>query len=232
MSTSSMKTLLRLHWVNVRTSVFVFWGILLAVAIAVLFLGYISLADGGKVDINIGAIMAVTIYVLVASLITVGETFPFALGMNIRRKDFYGSVVISLTALSLVFSAASTLLALLEQSITDRLDLKMTVFNIGTDKVLPQSDQFAIYLGACLFVFAAGFFISIISYRFGKLGVLLMGGVVLFLIILASTAGNDAVAHFFSSIGSVKEFMAWLLLPTAALLAASYPLMQRMTVNG
>ncbi|MEO3947684.1 hypothetical protein [Gorillibacterium sp. CAU 1737] len=229
MTSKSMSTLLKMHWINMRLSVYIYWAIMLV--ISVISFTLMLTVGNGDTQINMGAITSVSIYMLVLNLVSVNETFRYALGMNFRRKDFYGSTVIIILLLVFGFGTLSTLLSMIEKPLAEALKVNVSLFGIMGDAELSSLDVFLLYIGCGLFLSVVGLFTSVISYRFGKKGVLLMGAVALLLFIGVSVMSMEPIARFFASIGSVAEAMAWLMLPTVLLLAGAYPLMMSMTTK-
>ena len=231
MNASAIKTLLRMHWVNVRLSIRIFWAILLFVGVLAFALVSIF-GNAERTNVNTSAIAAITIYLLVSSLIVVSETFPLALGMSFRRKDYYASAVLLLTGLTLAFTTVSWLLMVIEQRIAEWLGVRVTVFTVGDKGQISVTDQLSLYLGAGLFVIAVGFFLGLLHYRFGKTGVLTAAGIFLVLIVLLHLGGGNPLVEWYRAAGSLKGFMATLLIPAALLFGAGYPLTLRMGAKG
>ncbi|WP_058301052.1 hypothetical protein [Gorillibacterium timonense] len=229
MTSKSLRTMLKMHWINVRASIYVFWAIMLT--ITVLAFTIMTIAADPDTQINMGSIISVSVYLLVVSLISVNETFRYALGMNVRRKDYYSSTLLMIVGTVLSFGVLSTLLSEIEKPIAKALNVNVSLFGVLGESSLSTLDVFLLYMGVGLCISAIGFFISIISYRFGKKGVLLLGGIALLVFIGMSVTSSGPVVRFFNSIGSIAEAMAWLMIPTAVLLAVSYPLMMRMALK-
>jgi hypothetical protein len=64
----------------------------------------ISVILGGKTAIYTGGLSSIYIYMLVLGSLTVKETFAFALGFSVRRRDYYlGTLVMAVATCAVCF---------------------------------------------------------------------------------------------------------------------------------
>lgn len=118
---------LKMLWLDVRTSVFVMWGIILGVYV---LLALLSLrAD--RVEMNVRVMSPLHIYMFIVAMVGLRETSAYAIGMSVRRTDYYFAVLALASVLSAVFGLAYTAGALVEAAWFDRPDLTFRVFRIG-----------------------------------------------------------------------------------------------------
>lgn len=116
-----------------------------------------------------GGITSIFIYIFVAGILTVTQTFPFALGMSIRRKDFFiGTSIMGFSA-SIVIGVLIFLFSFIEkQSAGWGTSLHFFYFPYVTDGNPLQQLTIYILLFTCLFF--CGFTIASFARRFGGKG--------------------------------------------------------------
>ncbi len=89
-----------MHWKDKWSWIYIPWVILLFSFVVNLFIGVLT---HGEENITSGRISSIYIYIFVCSLIVQGQSFPFALGLNVRRTDFFAGT----SLMGLLVSAAS-----------------------------------------------------------------------------------------------------------------------------
>lgn len=226
-----MLSVARMHLKDRWSWIILPWVILLSsFVINLLIAGIAPMEEEG---LTTGGLSSMFVYFFVGGIVSLVQMYPFALGFNVRRKDFFWGTAIAIGLVSVCISIALVLLAFIENT-TDGWFVNLHFF------VLPYfSDgnvlaQLWIYLLLLLFLFYAGFTISSIYRKFGR------NGMYAFFLILAlafTVIGYAAtyygwwadLAHWVSDY-SMLGLANWTLLPTAVFLAASYSLLRRATV--
>lgn len=180
-----------------------------------------------------GGISSIFIYLFVAGIIVVAKTFAFAIGMSIRRIEYYiGSVAIGAIS-SVVFATLIFLMGQLENQLNGwGNNLHFFYFPYLNDGTLLE--QFSIGLIVFLHCFFLGFLISSFAKHFGSKGMLissmaflLIGSIAVYLIhsfelwwnIFSWFAGKTAVQIAF-----------WLIPFVLFYLLASFLLLRRTSV--
>lgn len=120
-----------------------------------------------------GGITSIFIYIFVAGILTVAQTFPFALGMSIRRNDFFiGTSLMGISA-SIVIGLLILIFSIIEkQSDGWGTGLHFFYFPYINDGNPLQQLTIYILLFACLFFF--GFTIASFARRFGGKGMFIL----------------------------------------------------------
>lgn len=215
---------LKMLWLDVRTSVFVMWGIILGVYV---LLALLSLrAD--RVEMNVRVMSPLHIYMFIVAMVGLRETSAYAIGMSVRRTDYYFAVLALASVLSAVFGLAYTAGALVEAAWFDRPDLTFRVFRIGGFE--SQAFGAAWFSHAVLFLltYLIGWNLALLHRRFGQFSLYGLAGLVI--LIIALIERFDAwgpIERFFYGIDDALEFALWALIPAAALTASAYALIRR-----
>lgn len=129
-------------------------------------------------DFYTGGLASIFTYLLVQGIIVVAKTFPFAVGMSIRRTDYY----IGTAAMGVISSAVFTLLIFLLGQLENQLNgwgnkLHFFYFPYINDGTFLE--QLSIYLFLFLNFFSLGFLISSFVKRFGSKGVFIASTAIL-----------------------------------------------------
>lgn len=114
----------RLHLVNRFTYLWLPWIILgsafaitLSIWAIIRSMGVTDGVDGTSSTPQVsGALLSILTYLLVASVMAINFTFPFALGFSVTRRDFYAGTALTFVLISAVNTVPLTLLAAVEQA--------------------------------------------------------------------------------------------------------------------
>ncbi|MFJ5623199.1 hypothetical protein ACIQD3_10765 [Peribacillus loiseleuriae] len=184
-------------------------------------------------DMYTGGLTSIVIYLFVAGIIVVGKTFPFAIGMSIRRIDYFiGSAIIGMIS-SAFFTSLIFLFAQLEKQ-TNGWGTRLHFFHFPYVNDGTLLEQFILYMILFLNMFFLGFLIASYSRRFGRKGMFI--GAMAFLLI-----GSIAVflVHHFEAWGSIFSWFAsqtavqiayWLVPFTLLYLLGSYRMLRRAVI--
>ncbi|KMY48405.1 hypothetical protein [Peribacillus loiseleuriae] len=193
----------------------------------------VSFLVSNQEDLYTGGISSVVIYIFVAGIIVVGKTFPFAIGMSIRRIDYFiGSVIIG-TISSAFFTSLIFLFAQLEKQ-TNGWGTRLHFFYFPYVNDGTLLEQFILYMILFLNTFFLGFLISSYARRFGRKGMflgamvfLLIGSIVIFLLHHFEVWGS--IFSWFASHTAV-QIAYWLMPFTLLYLLGSYRMLRRAVI--
>jgi hypothetical protein len=181
-----------------------------------------------------GGITSIFIYMLVIGSVSLVQTFPFALGLSVRRTDYFLGTAITAFINCLLIAIMLCLLAYLEADVTNGWWVQLHFFNLPYVNDGNPFQQLVIYLMIMFNLFFLGFVISSIYRRFGIIG-MIIGSI---LILAAGTVGSFALNRFelwdniFAAIRTLTAFQValWLIPFTACYAIVSYLLLRRSTV--
>ncbi|OZB96702.1 hypothetical protein [Paenibacillus sp. XY044] len=221
-----MKIHLRDKWVWM----YVPWVVMLFSFAVNLVIGVLT---RGEEPINSGGVVTIYVYMFVAILIVQAQTFPFALGLNIRRTDYF----VGTTAMALLVSAVSSVLLLglgtIEQ-LTNAWGVQLHYFHLPFLKEVSPLGRLGIYFIVMTHMFFMGFVISSIFRRFGRIGMF----VFFIALIVLSSIGSFAMTYyglwldFFRWIGvHYMNLFLWMIPLTLIYALLSYLLLRRATVS-
>lgn len=140
------------------------WIILLCSFSVNLFISFLT-----EEPIYTGGLASIFIYMLVAGIITVAQTFPFALSIGLRRTDYFMGTAATILAGSAITSIVLFLFALMENGLggwgTDLHFFDLPYLSDG-----PALGQLWIFFILLVHTFFAGFSMSSLHRRFGSKG--------------------------------------------------------------
>lgn len=122
-------------------------------------------------------------YMLMIGIITFTQTFPFAMGMSIRRTDYFVGISIMGVKTSFIFSVLFVGLAAIEKA-TNGWGSRLDFFYIPYLNDGNIFAQFAIYFITLIHLYFIGLFFTVFTKRFGLKGLLILGLAILFSISL------------------------------------------------
>ncbi|MVO98132.1 hypothetical protein [Paenibacillus lutrae] len=166
---SRIQGALNIHLRQIIGWVYVPWGILLA---SFLVNYTISLALTSKTDFYTGGISSIVVYMFVAGIIAVTQTFPFALNLSIRRKDYFLGTILMISMTSFFTSIVWMLLSGVEVW-TNSWGTQLHFFNLPYLNEGSLFQQMILYFLVLINLGILGFGIGSIYQRFGGKGTLL-----------------------------------------------------------
>ena len=186
---------------------------------------------GGETPIYSGGeLVGICITMFIMGIITLNETFLFALGFGVRRTDYFLGTTVMAVAVSAITAVLLLLLSLLE-SVTGGWGLELHYLHLPYLNDGSLIEQLCIYFIVLANLYFLGFVIGSIYRRFGTAGTLLFLLIVFLLMSVFSVVWTylrwwGALLHWFSQYTAFE--LALLLLPlTAFYLLASYLLLRR-----
>jgi hypothetical protein len=225
---SSSKGILKMTLIDLRTSLYVVFSVLLVIY---LVLSVISVGVASDAEVTIGGLSPLHIFVFIAGMVGVKESLAYALGMSVRRRDYYVGVLVAGIIVAAVCSFAISLFSMIENALFAQFDSQVKVFHmIGFESVGHLGRWIANFI-FLTFEFTLGFLFALLYRRFGSIGLYVLFGVFLIAAALIHLFGAwEPIFTWFGSISGGLEAAMWLLILLAFNLVVSYMLMRRVTV--
>ncbi|MCG7409531.1 hypothetical protein MH117_19160 [Paenibacillus sp. ACRRX] len=180
-----------------------------------------------------GGLASIFIYLFVIGVVTIAQTFVFAVSLSIRRKDYFLGTAISIAIVSAVSTVILLLLGALEHG-TAGWGFNLHFFHLAYLNDGTFMQQLWIYFSFFLHLFYCGFVISSLHRRYGR------NGLYVFFIasFLVGAAGSYLLTYYrlwldiFSWIGQYTIFQhsLWIFVLTVLYAGISYLLLRRATV--
>ncbi|WNQ11085.1 hypothetical protein MJA45_26385 [Paenibacillus aurantius] len=225
-----MNSVLRMHARDKWSWIYIPWLILMSSFVINLIISSLVQVEGG---ITTGGLASIFCYMLVAGIMTINNTFPFALGMNVRRTDY----LIGTAAMALLVSAGTALAIFLLAYVEGRLipgwGVSLHFFSLPFLESLSPFTRLAIFFVLVLYMFFQGFAIASVHRRFGRSGMMvLFGGLLAAGTLFSYLASANG---WWVSIGGWlvdhhRELFWWTLPVTMLYMLVSYGLLRRSTV--
>lgn len=180
-----------------------------------------------------GGISSIFIYIFVAGISVVAQTFPFAIGMSIRRIDYFvGSVLVG--TISCLFYAGLVFLFVLLEKQTNGWGNRLHFFHFPFVNDGTFLEQLALYMILFSNLFFLGFIISCFAHRFGGKGMFWISMACL----LIGSIATLLLRHFDAWVGifswftrhTAIEIAYWLIPFILIYLLGSYRLLRRSVI--
>lgn len=221
-----VSNVIKLHMRNKMSWLIVPWMIL-GLNFVISFIIALSLSE--EETMNTGGLFSIFIYTLVSGAVTLKDTFPFALGLSIRRKDYFVGTALTTFLYSICTAALLVILAIIEEG-TGGWGVRLHIFKVAFLGDISPIAVFGMYLILLLQMYFLGFAISSIHRRFGALGM-----IIFFVIALLIGTGGSMLLSQFGMWGSISSWIIhhylalfWWLVPLLAVyLLAAYGLLRR-----
>lgn len=221
-----VSNVIKLHMRNKFTWFLVPWMIL---GLNFIISFVIALSLNEEETMNTGGLFSIFIYTLVTGAVTLKDTFPFALGLSIRRKDYFFGTAATTFLFSICTAVLLVILAFIED-VTGGWGVRLRIFKVAFLGDLSPIAVFGIYLILLLHMYFLGFAISSIHRRLGASGLLIFFVVSL----LIGTGGSLLLSQFgmwgsiFSWIGHHYLELFWWMAPLVVIyMAAAFGLLRR-----
>lgn len=232
----------RLHFTNPTTLVvtpFAVLGSIFAINVAVWVIVLIAAGPAGEHDAAkgfgySGSSLWIFVYLAVVAIQAMNATFRLALGYGATRRDYYLGSALAFAGLSVGYTAVLTVLGLVEQA-TDGWWLQGRMFTpvyFGAT----WGDRIAVMLCLFLFFTFAGSAFGAVFVRWRRTGLLVFGGILLAVLVLAGFV--IAFARAWEPVGAwfaatpPAGIAAWSLLVSAAFGAIGYLVLRRAVPRG
>lgn len=192
----------RMHLVNRWTYLELPW-IIMGVAFGGTLAIWMILRSVGITEISVasGAVSSIFIYLMVAAIMSVNLSFPFALGFSVTRREFYLGTALTFTLISAGNAIILTALAALETA-SNGWWLNGQIFTILAESNGSLLDYWFVFFATqvlCCFLGAA---IATIYMRWR-----LTGMVVFWIVLAAAIVGGMALIAYTNSWGALGEWL-------------------------
>ena len=207
------------------------WGILFTSFLVNII---ISVMLGGNKAIYTGGLSSIFIYMLIGCIVGVNSTFPFALGLCIRRKDYFLGTALVLFLLSLGDAIFLCLFSFIESDLTDNWWSQLHFLNLPFISEGGWFAQFTIYFLMMLHFCFLGFAIASLNRRFGSAGVYGFSGLILLPGSIVGILANyynwwEAIFNWLGQQGALGITL-WLIPLTVLYAFLSYGLLRKATI--
>ncbi|BBH19108.1 hypothetical protein Back11_04530 [Paenibacillus baekrokdamisoli] len=217
-----------IHWRDKTVWLVVPWLILTSSFVVNLVVG-LFMKEGEY--IYSGGLASIFIYILVVGILTLSQSFPFALGLSVRRTDYFLGTGIAALGISFITGILLYLLSFIENDLTDGWGVRVHFFHLPYLNDGTPLEQLFIYFMSMLAIFFFGFMIASIYRRFGRMGMFVCS----LLVLVFGTIGSYMMTHFglwmdmFEVLKPLSAFMLalWLIPITACTTGISYLLLRR-----
>lgn len=230
----------RLHLVNRMTYLWLPWVILgsafaisLAIWAMLRSIGVTNGVDGTSDTPQIsGALLSIMIYLLVAAVMAINLTFPFALGFSVTRREFYLGTALTFVLISAANAVPLTILAAIEQA-TNGWGLRGFLFTAPWGGGGNLVEHWFVFFALQLFFCSVGAAIATIYLRWRVNGMVIFwiaGGVLLVgaFAIVVYTNSWAALGAWLVATGTTGG-AAWSLIITALAGVAAFAMLRRAT---
>jgi hypothetical protein len=133
-----------------------------------------------------GGIASIYIYMLVAGIVTLAQTFPFALGLSVTRRDYFMGTVSIIAVSCAVTSIGLCVLSFIESDLIPGWGTELYFFHLPYWSDGSILVQMANYFFVLLHLVFLGFVISSLYRRFGRSGLLIWSLVMLLIVTVTS----------------------------------------------
>lgn len=227
---NAVRTVVKMYTRGKLLWFFVPWMGLMIQFLATLLVILILLLFGGKTPFYPGGLIAICAIMFYVGIVTLNDTFPFALGWNCRRTDYVLGTTVMAVEVSAVTAALWLLCSLLE-GVTGGWGMELHYFHLPYFNDGSLIEQFWVYLVLLANMYFLGFVIGSIYQHVGRVGILIFLLVVFLLIGIFSLIWTylrwwGAFFHWFS-LFTAFELALGLLPLTMLYLLISYLLLRR-----
>jgi len=212
-----------------RYSALIFWSIMIAVNLF-LFILFTSL-DNIDGEVNSAGVSPMYVYMFVSGIVGLRESLPYALGMSVRRKDYFFGVKSAALCVAAGFALFATLMAIVEEAVSGAFGItNVRFFHAAWFDSVGVLGELAAHFVFLSFFFALGFFFSLLQKRFGAVSLYLSGALLLVAIYGLHLLGAwPSIFRWLYGLDSILMFAVWLVPVAAAVAAASYLLIRKAT---
>ena len=193
----------------------------------------IAVIVGGDTAIYTGGLSSIYVYMLVLGSLTVKETFAFALGFSVRRRDYYLGTLVMAVATCAVLAFLMWLLSLVEAYLIPGWGVNLHFFHLPYLTDGPLAGQLWIFFVVMVCMYFLGFAPACVFQRFRSIGLYSLAAVVLVPVTVAWFAATrwnwwGTIFHWFAQ-QSAFTLASWTLPIVAVCVFASYAFLRKAT---
>lgn len=220
--------IIRTHLTDKLSWTIIPWAVLASSFVCNLIIGGVS-----DDKIYTGGLASIFVYMLVLGITSIGQTFPFLIGLSVRRKDYFLGTTATVVIISVVSAIVLILIGFIEQQ-SNQWGVDLYFFKVPYLTDGPLLEQFWIFFNLMINLFFCGFIIASIHRRFGRNG-LYFFFIILSLVITASVyliTWNKkwkVLLDWLADI-TVIELASGLLVLTLIYIGLSYLLLRKATI--
>ncbi|OAB39525.1 hypothetical protein [Paenibacillus glacialis] len=193
----------------------------------------VSFIPSNSTQIYTGGVIPIYIYIFVMGTITLSQTFPFALGLSITRKNYFLGTTTMITLVSAIMACLLCIASLIER-LTNHWGGFLHFFNIPYLNDGTLVEQLCIYFIIMMFMYFVGLSISSVHRRYGGLGMLIL---VVLVALLFGTGGFsfyqyqwvDTLIRWLNHV-SAFDIALWMIPLTICCAILSYLLLRKSTI--
>lgn len=173
------------------------------------------------------------VYMLIMGILVVAQTFPYAIGMSVRRTDYFLGTVVMGIGMNVLFASMLVVLSAIENA-TDGWGGLIHFFHFPYLNDGNFVEQFITYFILLVHLFFLGTLASSIVRRFGAKGFIIVAISLLLItsvaVLLITYSGKwMAIFQWVTSYTAV-QLAFWMLLPSLLFMGLTYVLLRRATV--
>ncbi|WP_282940649.1 hypothetical protein [Paenibacillus sp. RC67] len=224
-----VSAIIKMHLRDKWISFFLPWAILLSSFLINVFISYLI---HNQQSFYTGGLSSIFISITIIGAVTMAHTFPFALGMSVRRTDYFLGTSLAAILINVVSALLLSLLSVVENA-TDGWGVKMHFFNLPLLDTFNVLGHFVVYFVLLMHQHFLGFAISSIHRRFGLVGLftfLAAALIVISSLALLLTHYKLWVGIALWFVGHFALFLGCLALAIILYALVSYALLRRATV--
>lgn len=194
-----------------------------------------NLIVAGLMDATLytGGLASIYIYVCVLGAVCVNQSFSFAIGLGIRRKDYFAGTILTIGGLGVIYALALWLLAHAESHWLDNWGVGLHFFRIDYVGDGSALAQIWVNFSFMLTFFVVSFTIGCLHRRFGRVGIYTF----LIALLFVGTIGPYLMTRYgkwvavgdWLAASTAAELGAWFFLFTLLLGLLSYLMLRRTT---
>lgn len=181
-----------------------------------------------------GGLSSIFVYMFVGGVVVLVQTFPFALGLSVRRSDFFSGTMLYFLSISLYTVIVLLILSFIESQVFIGWGTDLYFFHLPYVSDGMLIEQFFVFFLFVLHCFLSGFIISSLYRRFGKNGtytffilILMVSSIVSFLI--TRNQWWDDIFNWFA-VHTAFELAIWTIPLTCIYMILSYLMLRKATV--
>lgn len=196
----------------------------------------LAIAAIADVPITTGGLASIYIYLLVVGIVSVSQTFPFAIGFSVRRRDYMLGTLSAIGGLGAAFSLLLVLLAKIEADWIAGWGVDLTFFDLAYLTDGGALGQWWAHFGFIMHLFMVGFLFGSIHRKLGRNGIFAVFTVLSVVLTIAGFLINyyerwDDIGRWIENHPSTAVELSTYLLPLTVLYALiAYGLLRKATV--